>query len=41
VPCGFSQGLPVGMMLVGRKGEDDTVLQAAHSFEKIASVVKG
>ncbi|SFJ89806.1 amidase [Thermoflavimicrobium dichotomicum] len=41
VPCGFSQGLPVGMMLVGRKGEDDTVLQAAYAFEKIASVVKG
>jgi amidase len=41
VPCGFSQGLPVGMMLVGRKGEDDTVLQAAHAFEKIGSAVKG
>lgn len=40
VPCGFSQGLPVRMMLVGRKEEDDTVLQVAHAFEKIASVVK-
>ncbi|HEX6553889.1 MAG TPA: amidase [Ktedonobacteraceae bacterium] len=35
VPCGLSEGLPVGMMLVGRKGEDATVLRAAHAFEQI------
>ena len=36
VPCGLSGGLPVGMMLVGRRGEDATVLRAAHAFEKIS-----
>lgn len=36
VPCGLSEGLPVGMMLVGRRGEDSTVLRAAHAFEQIS-----
>ena len=35
VPCGMSDGLPVGMMLVGRHGEDGTVLRAAHAFEQL------
>jgi amidase len=34
VPCGKSDGLPIGMMLVGRHWEDDVVLRAAHAFEK-------
>ena len=34
VPCGMSEGLPVGMMLVGRTGEDATVLQAADAFQR-------
>jgi len=34
VPCGMSGGLPIGMMLIGRMGEDATVLQAAHAFEQ-------
>jgi amidase len=33
VPCASSEGLPVGMMLVGRRGEDATVTRAAHAFE--------
>jgi amidase len=36
VPCGLSDGLPVGMMLVGRRGEDATVLRAAHAFEQMS-----
>jgi amidase len=36
VPCGLSEGLPIGMMLVGRRGEDATVLRAAHAFEQIS-----
>jgi amidase len=36
VPCGLIEGLPVGMMLVGRRGEDATVLRAAHAFEQIS-----
>jgi amidase len=36
VPCGFSQGLPVGMMMIGRYGEDAVVLRAAHAVERLA-----
>jgi amidase len=34
VPCGLAGGLPVGMMLVGRRGDDATVLRAADAFER-------
>ena len=35
VPCGFSEdGLPLGMQLVGRHGEEGTILQAAHAYEQ-------
>jgi amidase len=34
VPCGSSQGLPIGMMLVGRIGEDATVLRAADAWQR-------
>lgn len=37
VPCAMSEGLPVGMMLIGRFGEDETVLRAAHAFEMLAN----
>jgi amidase len=37
VPCGASDGLPVGMMLIGRHWEDATVLRAGHAFEQLAS----
>jgi amidase len=35
VPCARSEGLPVGLMLVGRHWEDGTVLRAAHTFEQL------
>jgi aspartyl-tRNA(Asn)/glutamyl-tRNA(Gln) amidotransferase subunit A len=35
VPCGFSsEGLPVGLQLIGKPFEERTVLQAAYSFEQ-------
>ncbi len=34
VPCGPSSGLPVGMMLIGRHGEDATVLRAADAYQR-------
>jgi amidase len=34
VPCAISEGLPVGMMLIGRMGEDATVLRAADAFQQ-------
>jgi len=33
VPCAMSAGLPVGMMLVGRHGDERTILRAAHAYE--------
>ena len=39
IPCGLSHGLPVGMMLVGRKWNEATVLRAAHAFERISGYV--
>ena len=33
VPCGVSGGLPIGMMLIGRMGEDATVLRAADAYQ--------
>ncbi|XP_035676960.1 amidase-like isoform X2 [Branchiostoma floridae] len=35
INAGFSQGLPVGMMIVGRHFDDATVLKVGHAFEKI------
>jgi Asp-tRNA(Asn)/Glu-tRNA(Gln) amidotransferase A subunit family amidase len=36
VPCGFtSQGLPVGLQIVGAASEEGKVLQVAHAYEKI------
>jgi amidase len=34
VPCGSVDGLPVGMQVVGRRGEDATVLRAARAVER-------
>ncbi|HSB03980.1 MAG TPA: amidase [Thermodesulfobacteriota bacterium] len=34
VPCGFSDGLPVGLQLAGRPFEEETVLRAAHAYEQ-------
>jgi aspartyl-tRNA(Asn)/glutamyl-tRNA(Gln) amidotransferase subunit A len=35
VPCGFVDGLPIGFSLVGRRGEDATVLEAARTFQRL------
>ena len=35
VPCGFTDdGLPVGLQIVGRRGDDLGVLRLAHAFER-------
>nr|WP_306419519.1 amidase [Zongyanglinia marina] len=34
VPCGLSEGLPIGMMLVGAKYGELKIYQAAHAFEQ-------
>ena len=35
VPAGLAGGLPVGLMLVGRRFDDATVLRVAHTFEQL------
>ncbi|KWT96837.1 MULTISPECIES: amidase [unclassified Variovorax] len=34
LPCGFAQGLPVGLQLVAREGGDDALLDLARAFER-------
>ena len=35
IPCGFSsQGLPIGLQIGGRPGEEETVLKVAHAYEQ-------
>jgi amidase len=33
IPCAMNDGLPVGMMLVGRQFDETTLYRAAHAFE--------
>jgi aspartyl-tRNA(Asn)/glutamyl-tRNA(Gln) amidotransferase subunit A len=35
IPCGFADGLPVGLTLTGRRGEDATPLAAAKAFQQV------
>jgi len=35
LPCGFSKaGMPIGLQLIGRAFEEETVLRAAHAYEQ-------
>ncbi len=35
LPCGFSKaGLPIGLQIIGRAFEEETVLRAAHAYEQ-------
>jgi len=34
LPCGMSEGLPIGMMLVGRHCDESSLYRAAHAFEQ-------
>ena len=35
IPCGMSQGLPIGMMLIARHYNESTIYRAAHAFEQL------
>jgi len=37
VPAGFSEGLPVGMQLIGNKFEEDKILNIGHSYQKVTN----
>jgi amidase/aspartyl-tRNA(Asn)/glutamyl-tRNA(Gln) amidotransferase subunit A len=34
VPCGFVDGLPVGLQIVGLPGREGTILRVANAFQK-------
>jgi aspartyl-tRNA(Asn)/glutamyl-tRNA(Gln) amidotransferase subunit A len=34
VPCGFVNGLPVGLQIIGKALDESTVLRVAHAFEQ-------
>jgi len=34
VPCGFSDGLPIGMQIIGKHFDEAAILRAAHTFEE-------
>lgn len=34
VPCGFANGMPVGMQIIGKAFDEATVLRVAHAFEQ-------
>jgi amidase len=36
VPAGLSEGLPVGMMIIGKRWDDATCLRVAHAFEQLS-----
>jgi aspartyl-tRNA(Asn)/glutamyl-tRNA(Gln) amidotransferase subunit A len=34
VPCGFSEGLPIGMQILGRHFDEATLLRVAHAYQQ-------
>ncbi|WP_180955727.1 MULTISPECIES: amidase [Bacillus] len=37
IPCGFSgEGLPIGLQIIGRRLEDETVFRASRAFERLS-----
>jgi amidase len=34
IPCGLSNGLPIGFQLIGRHWQESTIYRAAHAFEQ-------
>ncbi len=38
LPCGYDQGLPVGLQLIGAHWQEATLLQAAYAYEEAAGL---
>ena len=35
IPCGFSDGLPIGLQILGRHFEEATILRVAHAYQQV------
>lgn len=40
IPCGFKDGLPVGLQLIGKPFDEGTLLQVAHYYERMNDFYK-
>ena len=40
LPCGRAEGLPVGLMLIGKHYDEMTIYRAAHAFEQGSGLAK-
>lgn len=38
LPCGFSQGLPVGLQIIGKAFDEGRIMQAAYAFEQSSGI---
>jgi len=34
LPCGFSDGLPIGLQIMGRHFDEETIIRTAYTFEQ-------
>jgi aspartyl-tRNA(Asn)/glutamyl-tRNA(Gln) amidotransferase subunit A len=34
IPCGFSEGLPVGLQIIGKPFDEGTLIRVAYTFEQ-------
>jgi aspartyl-tRNA(Asn)/glutamyl-tRNA(Gln) amidotransferase subunit A len=34
IPCGFTQGLPIGMQIMGKSFDEATIFRAAYTYEQ-------
>ncbi|MBG7617072.1 MAG: Asp-tRNA(Asn)/Glu-tRNA(Gln) amidotransferase subunit GatA, partial [Chloroflexi bacterium] len=34
LPCGFNDGLPIGLQVIGKPFDEDTVLRTAHAYQQ-------
>ena len=40
IPCGMADGLPIGLMLVGRHWDESTIYRASAAFERSGDWMK-
>lgn len=40
IPCGFSNGLPLGLQIIGKHFDESTIYQVAHAFEQATNFHK-